>query len=842
MTDPGNRKQMRSFNIRLIIPGVLTISAFIISIYFIFIPTLERNMVKQKKQMIKELTHSAWSILESFEERITSGFTTKEEAQKEAIELIKMLRYGEENKDYFWVTDLTPTMIVHPYRPDLNGNELKNFTDPNGKRLFVESANLVKAEDEGFVDYYWQWKDDASRIVPKLSFVKGFKPWGWVVGTGIYMDDVEEEISRLERSLILVSLIIIVFVTLSLIYILRTGLLLESKRQKAVSDLEESRERYRSLVEASNEGTILSLDGKVSYVNPFFLEMSGMEYDEIYGKNPDVIIDPDENGSLEAFREFMSQESGHIKLETKLNSVSAKGKQVLMTVSRILIGDKKASIIVVKELSANQKMVQQIDELGEELQTSLLFMNQPVQFVARNPQACFMNASIKSCAEAMSRKNQNGMLIRGPQGEFLGLVTDKDLRHRVIARGKSFDDPVYSIMSSPVVSVPDNALLFEALVSLQQNKVTHIAVKDPAGQLTGLISHEELLEMQQNTTAFLMRQIEMAEHSDELIQYSRKTRGIVKVLEQSGAKTRNITRIITSVTDALTKKFIEMAIQEAGPPPAPFVFIAMGSEGRGEQTLATDQDNGIIYQDATDGKIEETQNYFLSMGQRVNDWLNQAGYNYCDGDVMAGNSEWCKPLSRWKAKVKDWMVNAEPKAVLEASIFFDFRPISEDSSMCEELQAYLDSISKHQDSFFYQMADQTLKFKSSSNLSSHFSTNSSTGQKVFDVKKVLFPLISFSRLYAIHNQIKIRSTFGRLQNLNQSGKLSDDLHSRLSEGYDFLMMLRYKAQLRAIEKNLEINNDVPVEMLNEMQILYLKKVLGTVTDLQTKIKLDFNIS
>ena len=422
MSDQTNRKQMRSFYFRLIIPGILTIFAFIISIYFIFIPTLERNMVTQKKQMIKELTHSAWSLLESLDERITSGYMNKEEAQKEAIELIKMLRYGEESKDYFWITDLTPTMIVHPYRPDLNGKELNNYTDPNGKRLFVESAALVRSkgegEGEGFVDYYWQWKDDASRIVPKLSFVKGFGPWGWVVGTGIYMDDVDQEISRMERSLILVSLIIIVFVTLSLIYILRTGLLLEAKRQKAVSDLEESRERYRSLVEASNEGTLLSLDGKISYVNPFFLEMFGFEQEEIRGKNPEVIFDPRETETLEAFREFMSQDSGYIKLETTLNSEKARIKQVLLTVSRIIIGDKKASIIVAKELSTNQKMVQQIDELGEELQTSLLFMNQPVQVVARSPQACFMNASIKSCAEAMSRKNQNGMLVKGDKNAY----------------------------------------------------------------------------------------------------------------------------------------------------------------------------------------------------------------------------------------------------------------------------------------------------------------------------------------------------------------------------------------------------------------------------------------
>ena len=486
-------------------------------------------------------------------------------------------------------------------------------------------------------------------------------------------------------------------------------------------------------------------------------------------------------------------------------------------------------------------MAQQIDEIGEELQTSLLFMNQPVRFVARDPLVCSIDTTIRSCAELMSQKNQNGILIQGPTGEYLGIVTDHDLRQRVLAKGKDYNDPVYSIMSSPVVAIADNALLFEALLSLKHNKVTQIAITDPRGKMTGLISHEELLEMQQNTTAFLMKQIQKAEHSDELIRYSRKTNGIVKVLEQSGAKTRNITRIITAVTDALTQRFIELAVKEAGVPPASYAFIAMGSEGRGEQTLATDQDNALIYEDSLPEQDKQIHTYFLALGQKVNDLLNQSGYHNCPGKIMAGNPRWCQPLSKWKLDFAKWINNAEAEAVMNASIFFDFRIVCGDYSITDELQIFVEKSVQNKQPFFYQMADQTLRFKIGSKLSTLLKMDHSIGQKTFDSKKIIFPITAFARLYALHSQVRIRNTFGRLQHLNQSGILSDELFTRLSNGYDFLMMLRFKSQLHSIDKNQDINNDVPLDLLSDMDMIHLKKVLGTISEIQSKIRLDFKI-
>ncbi|MGD9327497.1 MAG: cache domain-containing protein, partial [Cyclobacteriaceae bacterium] len=147
----------------------------------------------KKKEMISELTNTAWSLLEEFDNETLNERITQEEAQKAVVAKIEQIRYGDENKDYFWIIDEHPTMIMHPYRPELIRKDLTDYQDPNGKKLFVEATKLVNQDGEGFIYYMWQWKDDSTRIVPKLSYVRGYKPWGWIIGTGIYLEDVNEE-------------------------------------------------------------------------------------------------------------------------------------------------------------------------------------------------------------------------------------------------------------------------------------------------------------------------------------------------------------------------------------------------------------------------------------------------------------------------------------------------------------------------------------------------------------------------------------------------------------------------------------------------------------------------
>ncbi len=120
-----------------------------------------------------------------------------EEAQETAIAMIKNMRYGSEGKDYLWINDFRPYMIMHPFRSDLNGKDVSDYSDPTGKRLFVEMAQVCERSGQGFVHYIWQWKDNAQKLVPKISYVKTFKPWKWILGTGIYIEDVNEGIAAI---------------------------------------------------------------------------------------------------------------------------------------------------------------------------------------------------------------------------------------------------------------------------------------------------------------------------------------------------------------------------------------------------------------------------------------------------------------------------------------------------------------------------------------------------------------------------------------------------------------------------------------------------------------------
>ena len=188
------------------------------------------------------------------------------------------MRYGDENKDYFWITDMYPKMIMHPYRTDLIGIDLSDYKDiknKSGKKLFVEFVRIVEENNEGYLKYLWQWKDDTSQIVPKLSYVRGIPHWNWIIGTGIYINDVEEEINRLTNKLLLVFGSISLVLIFILVNVILQSRRIEHNRLRAETGLREAKDRYRALVVASNEGFILEVTGKSIYSNLTLQRMLG---------------------------------------------------------------------------------------------------------------------------------------------------------------------------------------------------------------------------------------------------------------------------------------------------------------------------------------------------------------------------------------------------------------------------------------------------------------------------------------------------------------------------------------------------------------------------------------
>jgi signal transduction histidine kinase len=235
--------------LRIILPPLLATILFVVALFAVALPTFQNNLMEQKKKMITAVTQTAWNILAYYDQQMKAGELSRRQAQASAIQHIRQLRYGPEEKDYFWINDLQPKMVMHPYRPDLEDQDISRFTDPGGKHPFLEFIEVAHKDGSGYVPYLWQWQDDPKRIVPKLSYVKLFEPWGWVIGTGIYVDDVQIESRAILKTLTNISIGILVVVVLLSLYIIRRGMEDMKRRQVAERELQKHHDHLEELVE-----------------------------------------------------------------------------------------------------------------------------------------------------------------------------------------------------------------------------------------------------------------------------------------------------------------------------------------------------------------------------------------------------------------------------------------------------------------------------------------------------------------------------------------------------------------------------------------------------------------
>ncbi len=828
-------KSLRRFFISIVLPSILAIGFFILSIFIIILPSFERNIMEVKKEMISELTNTAWSLLDEYHREAVTGNMQEDSAKHLAADRVREIRYGDDYKDYFWIIDMQPVMIMHPYRTELIGKDLSDYEDPEGKLLFVEAVRISEGEGEGYIDYMWQWKDDSTRIVPKLSFVKAYEPWGWVVGTGIYLEDVREEIRTLRSRILWMSLLITLIISIILSFIIRQSLGIENKRKQAEANLQKSRLKYKSLVESSTEGTLMFQKGEIIFSNIKVSDISGYDPFEIRKLSFGELFETSWDELVGTFTDPKKS----VSFETRLKCQDGSAKEVVVTASRIPYADDTGYVIILKEISARRKFEKENEFLSRELQTSLLLMDQPIRSLIGEIKTCPPQTPVREAASIMTRKQKNVLFI-SQEENIIGVISDRDLMKRVLAENASPERPVVEFMTSPVLYISEDAPMYEALLKMKSHQVSHLVTLGADDRVSGVIGYKDLSEFQHNAISFMIREIEIAENMAGIKATYKRLPVLISALIESGSRTISLTNIITSVNDAVHGRIIQLAVEDLGAPPCRFSFMVFGSEGRREQTLATDQDNGIVFEHADNQKEEDMKAYFLSLGERVNRDLHDAGYHYCRGDVMARNPKWTQSLAQWKEQFNGWINTSDPHAIMEANIFFDFRSVYGDEALIRELRDHISDTSENKAVFFYHMAQSVLKFKPPLNIFGHIVGNDSEADELLlDSKKILFPVISFLRLYSIREKIDATNSMERA-GLLLSGKIIDhETYEEIIQAWSFLTMLRLRSQVDSITRNEPPGNMANIKKLSRIEQGTLKKIFSGVSELQTRVGFNF---
>jgi CBS domain-containing protein len=473
---------------------------------------------------------------------------------------------------------------------------------------------------------------------------------------------------------------------------------------------------------------------------------------------------------------------------------------------------------------------------------SLQYLNQSIEdLYQQNIVYCPMDMTIQSAAELMTRRRCSSILVRNAEGVFVGIVTDNDLRQKVIATGLSILQPISAIMSTPLRTISQKALVFEALMTMMQENMKHMAVTGPNDTVVGIITNKDILASQGQSPLFLIREIQSSDSLDELTHLQAQLPAVIQNLIRNGAKAGNLTRLITTVSDAILVKLLDMAIAEMGQPPCRFAFMVMGSEGRMEQTLKTDQDNAIIYEDPSESSAEEVRAYFMALAETVCTWLDQVGYDFCKGDVMAKNPKWCQPVSVWKEYFSNWTHQAEAEDLLQASIFFDFRGGYGDMAIVSDLRKYLMDTLLGWAGFFRHMTENALYFKSPLGFFRNFIVESKGEYRdSFDIKSAMMPIIDIIRIYSLKYGIAETNTPERMLQLYYKKILTWDTYSELEHAYGFLMQLRFSRQVNAvlIDKT-GPNNYVNPKKLTRIEQTMLKEIFARIDKMQKHISFEF---
>ncbi len=465
--------------------------------------------------------------------------------------------------------------------------------------------------------------------------------------------------------------------------------------------------------------------------------------------------------------------------------------------------------------------------------------------VKQKPVTCLPYQEASFVAKLMAREGVGSVVVVDARNCPLGIVTKSDMTNRILATGKTGSEPIRTIMSAPVFSVAPEELCFNVLFKMARFNCHHICVVE-GKSLSGIISQHDLIILQGSNPLAVINDIQKQTTVQGVARLVNAMDQMVKRLLSSGASSKEIAAVVSECNDHLTRKIItltEEALREEGigPPPVSYCWLALGSEGRKEQTLRTDQDNAIIYSDPEPGSDQDIHKYFLRLAQGVVSGLEICGFPLCKGDIMASNPRWCRPETVWRHYFSSWINKASPEDLRNCTIFFDFRPLTGDAVLAQKLRTFLNHNIEKNRAFLRHLSTNALY-----NGPPLGFLRALVVEKTGDYKNELnlkmsglVPVVDAIRVLSLSEQINATNTLNRLEAITRKKLLSKDMAEDIKEAFNFIMLLKINHHIMQKEKKIEPSDYINPKALSKLQRKSLIEAFHVIRDLQGELKVRF---
>ncbi|MCT8329980.1 DUF294 nucleotidyltransferase-like domain-containing protein [Albidovulum sediminis] len=470
---------------------------------------------------------------------------------------------------------------------------------------------------------------------------------------------------------------------------------------------------------------------------------------------------------------------------------------------------------------------------GSEARANDLSARKVSDLMARKPVACRPDTPVAEAARQMREAHVSSLGVTDAEGRLLGIVTTRDLSHRVLAEGRDGAVPVAEVMTADPVTLTPDALGTDILHLMLERRIGHLPIVQ-GGRFAGMITQTDLTRFQALSSAVLIRDLADAASVADMAAVTARIPSLLVQLVGGNNAHEVVTRLVTDIADAVTRRLLAMAEAELGAPPVPYLWLACGSQGRQEQTGVSDQDNCLMIDDAV---TADDMAYFRALAESVSNGLNACGYVFCPGDMMATNPRWCQPVRVWRDYFRGWIATPNPEAQMLASVMFDLRPIGGAASLFGELQAETLEAASRNSIFVAHMVSNSLKHTPPLGLLRGFATiRSGEHRNQIDLKhNGVVPVADLARVYALQGRLAAVNTRARLLAAAEAGVISASGARDLTEAYDLIAETRLSNQARNIRAGRKPDNFLAPSDLSDFERSHLRDAFVVVRTMQSAI-------